>query len=220
MTDKTETAPDQKQQIENSRPRTQHWRIPGWFRIPEWLRIPGKYTESVIKLEHFIRAKYPDDDYMNERFLVAVQEYDNSEHINSKQYDLFQRLLIIFSASTSFFVALEAIVVSGIILKAIALLLSLIVGILGNYLTSFNIQAKRGAYRNTRESLIAELYKFHEGVTPYDTGTKRTTFVSNVEEIIKTANVSWVKLHLPGPGQENQTELAGKTDPTVGAKEH
>jgi Protein of unknown function (DUF4231) len=213
MTDKTETAHDQTQRVENSDPRTQH------RRKPEWLGIPGKHTESVIKLEHFIRAKYHDDDYMNERFLVAVQGYDDSEHVNSKQYDLFQRLLIIFSASTSFFIALEAIVVSGIILKAIALLLSLIVGILGNYLTSFNLQAKRGAYRNTKESLIAELYKFHEGVTPYDTGTKRTIFVSSVEMIIKTANDNWVKLHESGTFQGNQIEQAGKTDHAVGAKE-
>jgi Protein of unknown function (DUF4231) len=216
MMDKTETAPDQKQQVENSHPRTQHRRKPGWFRIS---LIPGKHTESVIKLEYFIRAKYHDDDYMNERLIVAVQGYDDSEHVNSKQYDLFQRLLIIFSASTSFFIALEAIVVPGIILKAVPLLLSLIVGILGNYLTSFNMQAKREAYRNTKESLIAEFFKFHEGVTPYDTGTKRTIFVSNIEMIIKTANDNWVKLHQPGSGQENQTEQADKTDHTVGAKE-
>jgi Protein of unknown function (DUF4231) len=169
----------------------------------ESLRIPGEHSESVIELKDFIDTHHFKDDYMKGRLLVAVQQFDNSEHVNSKQYDLFQRLLIILSALTSFFIALEAIVVASAALKLSTLLLSLLVGILGNYLTSFNIQAKRGAYRHTRETLIAELYKFHESITPYtDATTKRTLFVAQVEEIIKTANAEWEKLHQPSPSQQ------------------
>jgi hypothetical protein len=176
----------------------------------ESLRIPGPNSECVDELEDFLDTQhYSDDAYMTDRFLAAVQQFDDSENVNSKQYDLFQRLLIIFSALTSFFIAWEAIVAASTALKLITLVSSLFVGILGNYLTSFNIQAKRGAYRHTRETLIAEFYKFHEGLTPYtDITKKRTLFVAQVEDIIKTANDNWEKLHQTS--QQNQNTDQGQ----------
>ncbi len=199
----------QQQLAEKRRSFLDHW------------KIPGKHSESVIKLEQFIQKHYSsdDDDYVKNRFLVAVKELDDSEHVNSKQYDILQRALIVLSALTSFFVALEALVNSPITLKLIALLLSLLVGILGNYLTSFNIQAKRGAYRQIRELLISEIYKFHEGIGDYVPSTSqsdnsntpdenlkhRRLFVNKVEAIIAMANENWGKLHQAGqPSQLDQ----------------
>lgn len=107
------------------------------------------------------------------------------------------------SALTPFTVGLEAIVLASGIVKLTALLLSLLLAILGNYLTSFNLQAKRGAYRSTRESLITEFYKFHMGIEPYSTSDDRRkddrrTFATEVERLIKEANDSWGGLHLAG----------------------
>jgi hypothetical protein len=108
--------------------------------------------------------------------------------------------LIFVSALTSLIVALEAIVVATTLLKIVALVLTLIVGILGNYLTMFNVQAKWGAYRSIRESLIAEFYKFYMGIVPYSpsgaSSDERKLFATNVEQLIENANKSWGGLHL------------------------
>jgi hypothetical protein len=208
MTGNNETADNQNQSLE----------IKHSFLQRRW--IPGRHSDSVILLEDFIKRNYCHDDYMITRFLVAVKGFDDSENVNSKQYDLFQRLLIILSSLTSLTIALEAYVVASNTLKIIALVFSLIVTILGNYMVSFNLQAKRGAYRFTRESLISEVYKFHEGIGVYKSSTdgagkttpadgagkttstdgacksvKKRLFVENVENIIKEANDNWGKLH-------------------------
>jgi hypothetical protein len=163
------------------------------------LTPPEKLT-SVEELNHIIKDKYQSDDYINGRFVQAVQHFDDLVHQNSDQYAIFQRLLIVLSALTSSIVGLEAIVVSSNLLKLVALILSLFVAILGNYLTAFNVQVKWGAYRFTRESLITEFYRFHMGVEPYsdDTAKNKKLFATNVEQKIEDANKTWGGLNAAG----------------------
>src|SRR5258708_30226642 len=95
---------------------------------------PGRSTPE---LERIIKEKYKDDNYINGRFMKEVQHYDYLVRQNSNQYAVLQTVLIIISALTSFFVGLEAIVAASNIFKLLALLLSLFVAILANYMTTF-----------------------------------------------------------------------------------
>ncbi len=170
-------------------------RLFGWWPKGD----PGK---SIPELEKIINNedKYKDDDYIQKRFIILVKHYDYMSRQNSNGYSIFQLALLIASALASFIVALEAIVVAPTSLKIIALLLTLLVAILGNYLTTFNVQAKWGAYRSIRESLITEFYKFYMGIDPYtpsgNSTNDRKMFATNVEQLIENANKSWGGLHL------------------------
>jgi hypothetical protein len=167
------------------------------FRVQ--ISDPGK---SIPKLEQIINKedKYKNDDYIQNRFIILVLHYNHMSRQNSNTYAFFRVVLIFVSALTSLIVALEAIVLASTLLKIVALVLTLIVGILGNYLTMFNVQAKWGAYRSIRESLIAEFYKFYMGIAPYSpsaaSSDERKLFAANVEQLIENANKSWGGLHL------------------------
>ncbi len=174
------------------------------FRLfGRWLR--HKPWQSTSRLKHIIDNQYKDDDYINGRFIDTVQYYENLESKDSIQYSVFQAILILASALTTFSVGLEAIVVASTFLKIVALLLTLFVAILGNYLTTFNVQAKWGAYRLTRESLITEFYKFHMHIEPYsasgDETDRRKLFATKVEQMIEGANKVWEGLHTAGNQQ-------------------
>jgi hypothetical protein len=109
-------------------------------------------------------------------------------------------MLIVLSAMTTSIVGLEAIVVPSNLLKLVALILSLLVAILGNYLTAFNVQAKGGAYRFTCELLITEFYRFHTGVETYsyDLVKNKKLFATNIEQKIEDANKNWGGLNAAG----------------------
>lgn len=164
--------------------------------------LPRDTGQSTPQLESIILAKFKDDDYINGRFIKAVKRYEYHRHKNSQQYAIFQRILLVVSALTPLIVGLDAIVFASNILKLLALILSVFVAILGNYLTTFNLQAKWGAYRSIRESLITEFYKFYMGVEPYSTTSDRTNdrrlFATKVEKLIEDANNSWDELHPAG----------------------
>lgn len=158
---------------------------------------------SIPQLERVIQEKFKDDDYINGRFIKAVLHYDYNGGRNSQQYTIMQVALLLASALTPLIVGLEAfVVVNSSILKLIALILSVFVAILGNYLTTFNLQAKWRTYRLIRESLITEFYKFYMSVEPYsssmDKKEARITFATNVEKLIEDANKSWEGLHSAG----------------------
>jgi len=172
----------------------------------KWL--PSRHEISTTQLrDDIVKGKFKDDDYIKGRFINAVSYFEKLEHQDSFRYTIFQIILIGFSALATFTVALEGIIASSTALKIIALLLTLFVAILANYLTTFNFQAKWGAYRFTRESLTAEFYKLDLGIDPYsdsDDKTVRKNFVINVEKMIENANKVWGGLHLSGsqPGQQ------------------
>ena len=158
--------------------------------------IKGDPGRSIPELEEIIaKGEYKDDDYIHKRFIILVKHYDYMSRQNSDQYAVFQVILIILYALTTFTVGLEAIVVTATFLKVLALLFTILVAILGSYLTTFNVQAKWGAYRTIRESLIAEFYKYYIGVEPYSPSGDRTNesrkFAANVEKLIEDANKSW-----------------------------
>jgi hypothetical protein len=168
------------------------FRLPGrWLRHNPW--------QSTSRLKQIIESQYKDDDYINGRFIDAVEYYENLERKDSIQYSIFQIILMITSALTAFTVGLEAILVASTFLKIVALLLTIFVAILGNYLTSFNVQGKWGAYRLTRESLITEFYKFHMHIESYsasgDETSHRKVFATKVEQKIEAANKVWEGLH-------------------------
>jgi hypothetical protein len=153
---------------------------------------------STIQLEHFINHHYMDNDYIKGRFFGEVQRYARCERKDSLLYSILQIILIVVSALTTFIVGLEAIIVASIPLKITALLLTIFVAIVGTYLTTFNVQAKWGAYRSVRELLITEFYKFHIGIAPYSLAGDCKTFATNVEQLIENANKSWEGLHSAG----------------------
>ena len=121
----------------------------------EWLKkwLYPKPEKSTLRLRQIIydNENYLNDDYINGRFIESVEYYEHLEHKDSFQYSLSQVTLITFSALTTFFVGLEAIIVASGAIKIIALLLTLFAAILGNFLTTFSFQAKWGAYRLIRE---------------------------------------------------------------------
>ena len=159
---------------------------------------------STPQLEKIITEQFKDDDYINGRFIKAVQHFEAVRRQNYLQYGILQRVLIVASALTPLTVGLEAIVVNSNILKLIALILSVFVAILGNYLTTFNLQAKWRTYRIIRESLTTEFYRFYMGIGPYSSSDHRTNeqdrrlFATNIEKLIEDANKVWGELYSPG----------------------
>src|SRR5215467_11027027 len=102
------------------------------------IKISQKNDQSMAtdEVEDIIKKKYNTDDYVRERFMKTVQHYDRLAHKNSRWYSFLQATLIVISPLTPFIVGLEAIIVNSTLLKILALLLTVIIAVLGSYLTT------------------------------------------------------------------------------------
>ena len=145
--------------------------------------------DILMTLSNHIGDHYEKDVYIQGRFLNTVLYLVTREAQNSFLYNFVLIALVILSASTTLIVGLEAIFATSTALKIIALLSTLSVTVLSTILTTFNFETKSIAFRNHRETLIAEFYKFHERMIPYHIdGDRKNSFVTKIEAIIEEAN--------------------------------
>jgi hypothetical protein len=139
------------------------------------------------------------DRYVQERYAAQMDYYRKSSAENQASYKRFQWLLIILSALTPVFAALNNIkstifgIDIGSHLGLVVVLVSSIVAILTTSLKTFNYQELWSNYRATYERLKPEIHYYHFNAGPYAvTGTdKESLFVTRIEGILNAEHVHW-----------------------------
>lgn len=133
--------------------------------------------------------------YLEERYHSQIDWYDNNSLKNKKIYEKLQFGLIIFSASTPVFIAIQMYPSTHSWLKWIPIFTSVIVAILASVIKTFKFQENWLNYRTICETLKKELYFFEANIGDYkDVETKEALFVEKVENLISRENTLWINI--------------------------
>jgi hypothetical protein len=154
--------------------------------------FPYHEGDSTKNLAARIAEKYPNDPYVNGRFIQTVRHYDRLARHDGSVYLVTQNAAIVFAGLTTFFIGIAALWMKlDSWLKAASLVTSLIATALASLLRTLNYQDKTIAYRALRESLTTEFYRFDMEIAPYSPTGDVKVFATNVENMLDAANKEW-----------------------------
>jgi len=171
------------------------------------------------------------DNYLAERYQKQMEYYSKASAKNQRRYKFFQWLLIVLSALTPVFAALnnskelEALLPAFFKINIIVVVVSSIVAILTTGLKTFNYHELWVTYRSTYEKLKPEIHYYHFNIGPYgaDGVDKEAVFVNRVELILGSEHDQWpVAKNLNQGNKDNKSKndngpdkQEGQTDKAV-----
>ncbi|NOU16016.1 MAG: DUF4231 domain-containing protein [Bacteroidales bacterium] len=129
--------------------------------------------------------------YINDRLDGQINWYSDKSSINKNYYYFFKTTEIVFAAIVPFLIASS----EGLyIVKFIAGVLSIAIGIISGVLIAFKFQEKWIQYRATSESLKHEKYLYETKSGMYLKNPDFSVFVERVEFIISKENSDWTQI--------------------------
>lgn len=133
--------------------------------------------------------------YLEDRYYSQIDWYDKKSLKNKKLYEILQLGLLIFSALTPVFIAIEMHPSTNSWLKWVPIFTSVFVAILASVIKTFKFQENWLNYRTICETLKKELYFFEADIGDYkDVGTKEALFIERVENLISRENTLWINI--------------------------
>ena len=130
--------------------------------------------------------------FVNERYQVAVDWYDQKAIINKKYSNIFQFILIILSALTPVLIAINFGFEEYGYFKWFAVATAVIVSISSSSLRIFKFHDNWISYRNICETLKKEINFYDSESGDYaHCKDKESVFVQNVESLISMENNLW-----------------------------
>jgi gamma-glutamylcysteine synthetase len=139
------------------------------------------------------------NEYVTNRYQKQMDYYSKASAKNQKNYKKFQWILIILSALTPVFAALDGRTftfrgeIYHLEIQMVVVIVSAIVAILTTGLKTFQYQEHWVVYRTTYEQLKPEIHYYSFNIGPYAAKgvDKEGMFVSRVETLLNKEHVQW-----------------------------
>ena len=132
------------------------------------------------------------EEYVESRYSVQVQWYEDKSRSNQRWYTRLQWGLIILSALTPVLIAVDFRVSGYPFLKWIPVITAVIVTVLASAQKTFKFQENWINYRTTCETLKKEIHLYRASVGEYlEAKDKEALFVERIENLISREHTYW-----------------------------
>ena len=138
--------------------------------------------------------------FLKETYEAQTNWYDKKATQNKKMYHGLQFSLILFSALTPIFIAMDWTFTDTVIMRWVSIISSVLVVLLASTIKMFKFQENWIIYRSICEQLKREknLFDFNRGIYS-GIEDKQGKFVDRVQDLISKENSRWINLNEDSP---------------------